>query len=67
MPDWIMKSYQISHFLALVPPAFYSYIFYGSEFLSMFESITADREVLIKNESEEVDDSQMTSVSLDQQ
>ena len=65
MPDWMMKCYQISHFLALLPPAVYPYIFHGAELMTLCEKITNDREVLIENETEEADESEMTSVCLD--
>ena len=65
MPAWILKSYQISHFLAMLPPALYPFIFSGSDFLAMFPNATTDREVLIENENKE-EDCEMTTVSLDE-
>ena len=36
MPDWIMKSYQISHFLAMLAPALNPFIFSGFALLGAF-------------------------------
>ena len=33
MPEWILKFYEVSHFLAMLPPAVYSFIFYGEKFV----------------------------------
>ena len=67
MPGWMMKSYQVSHFLALLPPATFSFIFHGSDFFTLWESVlvSQDREVLIETESDCGADNDCVSVSLE--
>ena len=67
MPEWSQKFYQISHFLAILPPALYPFIFSGSDFLAICQNAKTDREVPIGNRAhEEEEDCEMTTVSLEE-
>jgi len=70
MPDWIMKSYQISHFLAMLAPALNPFIFSGFALLGAFCQSTrftggALSEPLIVKDEEEQEDSAGSSISLE--
>jgi len=63
MPAWARIWYSLSHFLAILPPTLYAYIFYGREFLSCFyKAVTDDEEALINEENIEEDNVETTHV-----
>ena len=66
MPEWIMKFYQISHFLDMLPPALYPYIFSGSDFLAMCQTTTTGNPVGKETQNKEAEDCEMATVSLEE-
>merc|ERR1719341_2754634 len=62
-PEWIWTITQVSYFLAMLPPALYSFIFCGSDLCLPFcKNVTAEEELLIEDEVVEEDGCDSTHV-----
>merc|ERR1719341_1340368 len=62
-PNWIWIFMQVSYFLAMLPPALYSFIFCGSDLILHFcKNVRAEEELLIEDEVVEEDGYNSTHV-----